>query len=217
MLTNAMCSLPPVRGASVASPLGVRRAYGGSLPSSARRPLPVSRAAVLRVNASSEPSPLDGKKSRCLPLPIAQPQGYMWSSIRKLRPSTEEEATCEPKKDACSLAYIAMKYDEKCVSCGGTGLVKTSAFKSSRKKSKSTTGRCMLCAGIGYVRVNTVRVEPDFSKNDSMPADYDPQNFGFPKGEQGPFCEVKEKSWKKNAGKEIGKSDNINIGKSGPR
>ena len=59
----------------------------------------------------------------------------------------------------------------------------------------------MLCGGVGFVRVNTVRVEPDFSKDDSMPADYDPRNVGFPKGEAGPFCEVKEKSWRTNAGK----------------
>lgn len=209
MRANVMCSLA-VWGALVASPRIARR---------------------VRVNATYEPSPLDGKKSRCLPLPIATPQGYMWNSVRKLRPAMEEEATCEPTKDACSLAYIAMKYDEKCVGCEGSGFVKTRAFKSSRRNSKSTTGRCLLCAGVGYVRVNTTRIEPDFSKNDSMPADYDPRNVGFPKGEQGPWCEVKEKSWKKNAGKKIGKAkigdtpatkkgDNINIGTAtglGPR
>ena len=162
-----------------------------------------SRADGLRVRAMSapDPSPLDGKKSRCLPLPISTPQGYMWASVRRMRPSTEEEATCEPVKDACVLARIAMKYDERCASCGGSGFVKTRAFKSSRKNSSSTVGRCLLCGGVGFVRVNTVRVEPDFSKDDSMPADYDPRNVGFPKGEAGPFCEVKEKSWRANAGK----------------
>ena len=159
----------------------------------------------LRVRASSapEPSPLDGKKSRCLPLPISTPQGYMWASVRRLRPSTEEEATCEPAKDACVLERIAMKYDARCASCGSTGWTKTRAFKSSRKNCRSTIGRCLLCGGVGFVRVNTVRVEPDFSKDDSMPADYDPRNVGFPKGEAGPFCEVKEKSWRKHAGKKV--------------
>ena len=57
---------------------------------------------------------------------------------------------------------------------------------------------CLLCAGVGYVRITTVRVEPDFTKDDSMPADYDPHGFGFPKGEEGPFCDVDEKYQKRN-------------------
>jgi hypothetical protein len=67
----------------------------------------------------------------------------------------------------------------------------------------------LLCGGVGFVRVNTTRVEPDFSKNDSMPADYDPQNLGFPKGEQGPFCAVKEKAWRKHAGKKAVASKSV--------
>jgi hypothetical protein len=34
--------------------------------------------------------------------------------------------------------------------------------------------RCMSCGGVGYVRMNTLRVEPDFDKDDSMPAEYSP-------------------------------------------
>jgi len=123
----------------------------------------------------------------------------MWLQVRKLRPSTAEEATCEPREDACSLERIAMKYDEKCVACGGTGLIKTRSFATSRnRRRRSTAGRCLLCAGVGYVRITTVRVEPDFTKDDSMPADYDPHGFGFPKGEEGPFCDVDEKYQKRN-------------------
>jgi hypothetical protein len=32
----------------------------------------------------------------------------------------------------------------------------------------------MSCGGVGYVRMNTLRVEPDFDKDDSMPAEYSP-------------------------------------------
>lgn len=161
---------------------------------------PDARRARLRVVAEApDPSPLNGKKSKCLPLPITQPQSYMWLQVRQLRPSTAEEATCEPRKDACSLERIAMKYDEKCVACGGTGLVKTRSFATSRnRRRRSTAGRCLLCAGVGYVRITTVRVEPDFTKDDSMPADYDPHGFGFPKGEEGPFCDVDKKYSKRN-------------------
>jgi len=204
MHASVMCLHAPPRAAHASSSRAPHR--DSRLLRLARAPAAVpraSRAGVLRVRAMSapEPSPLDGKRSRCLPLPISTPQGYMWAAVRQMRPSTEEEATCEPKKDACVLERIAMKYDERCASCGGSGLVKTRAFKSSRKNSRSTVGRCLLCGGVGFVRVNTTRVEPDFSKNDSMPADYDPRNVGFPKGEQGPFCAVKEKAWRKHAGK----------------
>jgi len=201
---SVMCLLASPRGAHLASSREAHRA--SRISNAGRRSASVPRAsrpAGLRVTAMSapEPSPLDGKKSRCLPLPIATPQGYMWTAVRRLRPSTEEEATCTPTKNACSLERITMKYDERCASCGGSGFVKTRSFKSSRRNSRSTVGKCLLCGGVGFVRVNTVRVEPDFSKDDSMPADYDPMDFGFPKGEQGPFCELKEKTWRKHAGK----------------
>lgn len=38
----------------------------------------------------------------------------------------------------------------------------------------------MMCGGVGYVRMCTTRVEPDFSKDDSLPAEYRP---GEKKGE----------------------------------
>ena len=30
-------------------------------------------------------------------------------------------------------------------------------------------GRCLMCGGVGYVRVVTTRLEPDFKKGDSAP------------------------------------------------
>ena len=171
--------------------LARRRISASGTESSARR----RTTPALRVVASgSEPSPLNGKKIRALPLPIAQPQGYMWNEVKKMRPSTEEEATCQPAKDSCSIERIAMKYDERCGSCGGSGMVKTRSFGSSRNRRRSSTmGRCLLCGGVGFVRDVTTRIEPDFTKDDSMPANYDPWGIGFERGEEAPFCDVPEK------------------------
>jgi|TARA_B100001142_G_scaffold311687_1_gene346340 hypothetical protein len=54
--------------------------------------------------------------------------------------------------------------------------------------------KCLLCGGLGYVRVCTTRVEPDFSASgkDSMPADYDPYGLGLPKTPNDPLCELDE-------------------------
>ena len=91
------------------------------------------------MSSKPDPSPLNGKLHRALPLPISTPQGYMWNEIRKLRPSTAEEAECQPTKDSCSIERIAMKYDERCCACDGCGIVKTRSFGTSRvKRSRST-------------------------------------------------------------------------------
>ena len=168
--------------------LARRRISASGTESSARR----RTTPALRVVASgSEPSPLNGKKIRALPLPIAQPQGYMWNEVKKMRPSTEEEATCQPAKDSCSIERIAMKYDERCGSCGGSGMVKTKLWVRSNL-GELHDGACLLCGGVGFVRVVTTRIEPDFTKDDSMPANYDPWGIGFERG-KAPFCDVTER------------------------
>ena len=55
----------------------------------------------LVVTMRAEGSKLQGKKG--LPLPITQPNGYMWSIERKMRPSTPEEESCQPEQDTCAV------------------------------------------------------------------------------------------------------------------
>lgn len=81
------------------------------------------------------------------------------------------------------IARIVKTYDSTCACCQGTGTLKTRRFSSSRfRKVKGVSCKCMMCGGVGYVRMCTTRVEPDFSKDDSMPAEYRPGE----KKEEGP-------------------------------
>lgn len=119
--------------------------------------------------SSAERSSL--RKERGLPLPISQPTRNMWAKGRNLRKPTEEETNCDASKDTCSVPRIVMKYDSTCVACFGSGWIKTRRFSTSRfRKGRSVVGKCMLCGGGGYVRICTLRIEPDFSKEDSVPA-----------------------------------------------
>jgi len=68
---------------------------------------------------------------------------------------------------------IVKKYDSTCAACLGSGFVKTRCFATSRFRSgRSTIGKCLLCGGAGFVRICTMRVEPDFSKDDSVAANF---------------------------------------------
>lgn len=149
------------------------------------------RGCNIAVNMSSaERSSLSQDKG--LPLPISQPTGNMWAKGRRLRKSTEEETNCDASKDTCSVRpkipshpvtmherpipctqvpRIVMKYDSRCAACLGSGWVKTRRFSTSRfRKGRGVLGKCMLCGGGGFVRICTMRIEPDFSKGDSVPA-----------------------------------------------
>ena len=43
----------------------------------------------------------DGKRG--LPLPITQPNGYMWNNAIPARKATPEEKSCVPTQDACKV------------------------------------------------------------------------------------------------------------------
>jgi hypothetical protein len=80
---------------------------------------------------------------------------------------------CDATADSCSVPRIVKKYDSTCAACLGSGFVKTRCFATSRFRSgRSTIGKCLLCGGAGFVRICTMRVEPDFSKDDSVAANF---------------------------------------------
>jgi len=112
------------------------------------------------------------RRENGLPLPIPQPKGNLWRSTTKSRKSTEEEVNCDATADSCAVPRIVKKYDSTCAACLGSGFVKTRCFSTSRFRSgRSTIGRCLLCGGGGFVRICTMRIEPDYSKDDSVAAD----------------------------------------------
>ena len=83
---------------------------------------------------------------------------------------------------------IVKKYDSECEACCGTGEYKTRRFGTSRfRKTKATSCKCMMCGGVGFVRISTTRVNPDFSQKDSMPAEYEQTE----KKDQGPTFSIK--------------------------
>ncbi|KAG2496273.1 hypothetical protein HYH03_005506 [Edaphochlamys debaryana] len=69
-------------------------------------------------------------------------------------PSDDE--TCDPVMEKCKTQVFV--YESKCLSCGGTGFVKTSHRRRSGTAHLST---CLLCHGLGYVRRTTARFLPE--------------------------------------------------------
>ena len=98
------------------------------------------------VSIGIERSSLSREKG--LPLPISQPKGHLWRSTPNSRKSTEEEVNCDATADSCSVLSWFLIHEHLChayiISCGGAG----------------------------FVRICTMRVEPDFSKDDSVAANF---------------------------------------------
>eukprot|EP00967_Tisochrysis_lutea_P133437 scaffold234252_cov19-Tisochrysis_lutea.AAC.1 len=52
-------------------------------------------------------------------------------------------------------------YEEKCVSCSGTGFVRRHSGSSRNGRGRAGLNKCLVCTGLGYVRLTTTRYEPD--------------------------------------------------------
>mmetsp|Transcript_21542 Transcript_21542/g.59700 ORF Transcript_21542/g.59700 Transcript_21542/m.59700 type:complete len:184 (+) Transcript_21542:161-712(+) len=71
----------------------------------------------------------------------------------------EEELNCDPMMYNCRTPVYV--YEEKCVSCSGTGFVRRHSGSSRNGRGRAGLNKCLVCTGLGYVRLTTTRYEPD--------------------------------------------------------